>query len=122
MSLKTRVCFECHELRKIFHVNSLDRGYCAECTSSLAPFSIARAFGFPTIPFKVGDRVKAYMAGELFDGVGHVDKIRLDGSFDGGMPVAAMFHVIIDEPADELAPDEAWYVATCLRKVGAAPE
>jgi hypothetical protein len=118
----TRLCFECHELREIYCVNSLDRGYCAECTRSLAPFSIARAFGFPTIPLKVGDKVEAYMAGELFDGVGHVDKISLDGSLDGGTPIVAMFHVVIDEPADELAPAEGWYVEKCLRKVGVATE
>jgi hypothetical protein len=117
MSLKTGLCLECHELREI-----TDRRYCVECTMQMPYFSIRRALGFPEIPFKVGDKVEAYMAGELFDGVGHVDKIRLDGSLSRDPQVVAMFHVIIDEPADELAPDEAWYVARCLREVGAAPQ
>lgn len=117
MTLKTGLCRECHEPREIIY-----RGHCVECTKQVPFVSIRRALGFPEIPFKVGDKVEAYMAREIYDGIGHVDEIRLDGSMASGTPIVAMFHVVIDEPADELAPDEAWYVARCLREVGAAPE
>jgi hypothetical protein len=114
----TKLCFGCKELREIAYADPVDRGYCAECVQSINFGSVARAMQFLslTIPFAVGDRVQAYTGGELYDGVGTVTEIFFDLEH-GGTPVYPSFRVVIDEPADENAPDEALYTEICLKKV-----
>jgi hypothetical protein len=115
----THLCFGCHELREIVYVDPTDRGYCAECVTSLPIGSAVRGLQFLslTIPFKVGDRVEARTAGEIFDGVGTVTEVLFDLEH-GGTPIVPMLKVVIDEPADELAPEQGCYPETCLTSVG----
>jgi hypothetical protein len=47
MSLKTRLCSGCHELREIAYVDPVGRGYCAECTVTLPIGSVVRAMQLP---------------------------------------------------------------------------
>jgi hypothetical protein len=47
MSLKTRLCCGCHELREIVYVDPVDRGYCAECVITLPIGSLVRAMQLP---------------------------------------------------------------------------
>lgn len=110
-----KLCYGCKQLRDIAYVDPTDRGYCAECIPSLNLGSVVRAMQFLslTIPYKVGDRVRAHTAGEIYDGVGTVAEISFDLKH-GGTPVYPMFRVVIDEPADEHAPDQGWYTETCL--------
>ena len=113
-----KLCFGCKELREIVYADPVDRGYCAECVQSINFGSVARAMQFLalTIPFKVGDRVQAYTAGELYDGVGTVTEVYFDLEH-GGTPVYPSFRVVIDEPADENSPAEGLYTEICLRRV-----
>lgn len=113
----TRLCFGCKELQEIAYVDAISRGYCSECTMSLPIGSVVRAMGFLslTIPYKPGDRVQAYTAGELYDGVGTVTDVHYDLKH-GGTPVIPMFRVIIDEPADEHAPTSGLYPEACLKR------
>jgi hypothetical protein len=119
MNLNTRrLCFSCHTLQEIAYVDPIDRGYCSDCVITLPIGSAVRAMGFLslTIPFKVGNRVHAYTAGELYDGIGHVTEVSID--LEHGTPVEPTFRVAIDEPADELLPAHADYLATQLRAAG----
>jgi hypothetical protein len=115
MTLATRLCSGCHELRQIAYVDPIDRGYCIDCAVTLPLGSAVRAMQFLslTIPFKVGDRVHAYSGGELYDGIGTVTEVSMD--LEHGTPVEPTFRVAIDEPADELAPTQANYLAAQLR-------
>jgi len=115
-----RLCFGCKDLRDIIYVDSVERGYCATCVQSLPIATAVWAMQFlsATIPFKAGDRVQAYTAGEIYDGVGTVQDVSFDLKH-GGTPVIPMFRVVIDEPADENAPEQGWYPERCLRRVPA---
>lgn len=44
------ICSSDHELRQIVYVDPLDRGYCAECLTTLSIGSVTRAMGCLTIP------------------------------------------------------------------------
>ncbi|OBF90794.1 hypothetical protein A5790_16395 [Mycobacterium sp. 852002-51152_SCH6134967] len=110
-----KLCFSCKKLRKIFYVDPIERGYCAECVITLPLGSVARAMQFLelTVPFTVGDRVHAYSGGECYDGIGYVAKVGFD--MEHGTPFEPTFHVVVDEPADELAPAHANYLPVHLR-------
>lgn len=113
-----KLCFSCRTLQPIAYVDPVDRGYCVECVVTLPIGSVTRAMQFLslTIPFKVGDMVEARTAGELFDGIGHVTEVYFDLAH-GGTPIIPMFRVVIDEKADELAPDAGLYSEMCLTRV-----
>jgi hypothetical protein len=113
-----KLCYQCKELREIAYADPVDRGYCAECTAVMPIGSVARAMQFlsATIPFKVGDRVEARTAGEIYDGIGTVTEVSFD-LVHGGTPVIPMFRVVIDTPADEHAPEQGWYPETFLARV-----
>lgn len=118
--LKEKLCFSCKEIRGIVYVDAINRGYCAECIvdNKVVISSVARAMGFlsSTIPFKVGDRVEARMAGELYDGIGTVTEVCFDLKH-GGTPVIPTFKVLIDEPADDDVPEFGWYCENGLTLV-----
>jgi hypothetical protein len=101
------------------YIDPINRGYCLQCAAYSVPIgSAVWAMGFRslTIPFTVGDRVHAYSGGELYDGIGHVSEVSFD--MQHSSPVEPTFHVVIDEPADELAPADANYLAPQLRTDG----
>ena len=117
----TKLCFGCMSIREIFYVEpSLDRGYCAQCVvDDKTPLgSMIRAMEFLslTVPFKVGDRVEARTAGEIYDGIGTVTEVDIDFQH-GGTPVYPTFTVVIDEPASEESPRVGHYTEVCLAKV-----
>lgn len=114
--METKLCFSCRNLREIFYVDPIDRGYCARCAVDLPIGSVARAMQFLslTIPFKVGDKVAAYTAGELYDGIGTVTEVFFDVKH-GGTPVFPMFRVHIDDPVDDEVPADGLYTEACLR-------
>jgi len=119
----TKLCYGCYELREIAYADACDRGYCSECVIALPIGTMMHAMGFLslTIPFKIGDRVEARTAGEIYDGVGTVTEVKFDLEH-GGTPVHPMFKVVIDEPADEDAPEYGYYTERCLCKVEAELE
>jgi len=116
--MTTKLCYGCKHIREIAHVDPLDRGYCIDCVKDMPVGSAVRAMQFLTltIPFLVGDRVHAYTAGEIYDGVGTVTEVSIDVEH-GGTPVYPTFRVTIDQKSDDDAPDEGWYTECCLRKV-----
>jgi hypothetical protein len=118
VSPSVRLCMGCKELREIAYVE-FGRGYCSECvvSTSVGMGMMIHAMGFESleIPFKVGDRVAARTAGELYDGTGTVTDISFDLE---NTPAYPMFCVVIEEKADDLAPESAWYSERCLTKVG----
>lgn len=110
------LCFSCRGLREIAYVDPIDRGYCAPCAVDLPIGSVARAMQFLslTAPFKPGDRVGAYTAGELYDGIGTVVSVDFDHRMT---PIAPTFRVRIDDPADPEVPAEGCYTAEDLTAV-----
>ena len=113
----TRLCFGCHSLRDIAYVDPIDRGYCIPCAVALPIGSVTRAMGFLslTVPFKPGDRVGAYTAGELYDGIGTVVGVSFDCRVT---PIEPTFRVRIDEPADPEVAAEGNYTERCLVRAG----
>ncbi len=118
-----RLCFGCRELAEIAYVDPVDRGMCANCVAEQPIGSVVRAMQFLslTIPFKVGDRVEARTAGEIYDGIGTVTEVHFDLEH-GGTPIYPSFRVVIDEPADELAPEQGLYTECCLTLISAAAD
>ena len=113
------ICNGCRNLRQISYVEpGTERHFCAECALALPPTSVELALLYleMTTPFKVGDRVEARTAAQIYDGVGEVTDIST--SLDhGGTLVYPTFHVEIEAKAHDLAPQEAWYTECCLTKV-----
>lgn len=115
---KTGLCEDCKELKPVGWTDSVGREYCLECFIDLHAPSIYRMVEYLTfsIPYSVGDRVRCYTAGTLYDGIGVVEEISMD-PVNFGTPVYPSFRVSITEKAYEEAPDELWYTEVCLRKV-----
>lgn len=117
---KTGLCESCRELKTITWTDAVEREYCADCLSGLAVPSPHRLMEYlmVTIPYRVGDQVRCYTAGALYDGIGVIDEVSFDlAKF--GTPVHPSFHVKITEKAYEDAPDELWYTESCLKPVDA---
>lgn len=112
------LCEGCREFKPVAWTDSLGREYCAECFQDLHVPSSFRALEYlaATIPFKVGDRVRCYTAGSLYDGIGTIDEISMDPA-KFGTPVWPSFHVAITDKAYAEAPDDLWYTETCLKRV-----
>ena len=111
--MATLLCFSCHELHEIAYVDPIDRGYCFACTRDLPIGSVTRAMQFLslTIPFTVGDRVAAFTAGELYDGIGTVTGVSFDHRVT---PMYPTFGVHIDDPADDEVPENGKYIGAQL--------
>lgn len=114
---KTGLCDSCRELKAVAWTDVVGREYCAECTSTLAVPSPNRLMDFLmiTIPYRVGDQVRCYTAGALYDGIGTIDEVSFDLA-NFGTPVHPSFHVKITEPAYPEAPKSLWYTEACLQK------
>ena len=112
------LCYNCRELKEIVYVEDVtERGYCLDCAVDLSAESrVVMAFLELTVPFKVGDRVEAFVGGQVFDGVGRVEEVSMSMK-NGGTPVHPMFRVKFDEKANDEVPDEAFYTECCLKKV-----
>lgn len=119
----TGLCESCRELKPIAWTDVVDRQYCADCLSSLPVPSPSRLLEFLmiTIPYRVGDQVRCYTAGALYDGIGVIDEVSFDLE-KFGTPVHPSFHVTITEKAYDEAPDELWYTERCLKSVDDADE
>lgn len=116
------LCHGCKLPKPIAYVNE-DTGqpYCTNCLLTLLPLSQEwrdMAFLAATIPYRPGDRVEARVAGQVLDGVGQVTEVSTSLEH-GGTPVYPTFRVVIDQPAHEHAPTEAWYHENCLSRVSA---
>ncbi len=116
----TAVCFSCKASPEIVYTDSEGLGYCAKCVADTPAPSEARALAFLmlTVPYRVGDEVKCYLGGQLYEGTGHVEDISFDLQ-DGGTPIYPAFKVVLDEKSYENAPDVGFYTEPCLRRVGA---
>ena len=113
------LCYGCKAFVDIaYWEQDTNRAFCQKCALELPPTSeeLALLFIALTTPFKVGDRVEARTAGEIFDGVGTVTDMFTDLEH-GGTLVYPTWRVVIDEPAYEGAPEEALYTEICLKKV-----
>lgn len=121
--IKTGLCESCRELKPVAWTDSVGRDYCAECFACLPVPTVGRILDFlaRTIPFQVGDRVRCYTAGALYDGVGVIDEVSTELE-NFGTAVFPSFHVVIDEPAYEGAPKSLWYTETCLKRVMEEPK
>lgn len=111
------LCQICKELKEIAYTDSAGMQYCDQC--SIGPTSsVARAMDFlnATIPYRVGDKVRASTGGQIFDGIGYIDDISFELK-NGGSPVYPAFHVVLDEKAYPEAPDECFYTEPCLELV-----
>jgi hypothetical protein len=109
------VCWFCKEIKEIVHTDEVDRGFCENCVAFLPTPAAVRAMDFliRTIPFRVGDRVEAWLVGEVFDGTGPIDDISIEIEH-GGTPVRPAFHVVLQDKARENAPEAGWYTEGCL--------
>lgn len=115
------LCFGCRQIVEIVYTEAdTNRTFCQQCVRQLPPTSeeLALLFIALTNPFKVGDRVEARTAGQVYDGIGTVDDISTQ-IINGGTPVYPSFHVVLETKEHDLAPDDAWYTEICLRKVDA---
>lgn len=115
------VCWNCRLYQEIAYTESgTGRTFCKPCALQLPPTSeeLALLFIEATCPFRVGDRVEARTAGEVYDGVGEVEEISTDLRH-GGTRVYPAFRVKLETREHELAPEEAWYTEVCLKKVAA---
>lgn len=116
------LCNGCMKIKEIIYTEEgTERTFCKECALALPPTSeeLALLFLSLTTPFKVGDRVEARTAGEVFDGVGTVTKISTQ-LHHGGTPVYPSFYVKLESRAHDRAPEDgAFYTEICLRKVDA---
>lgn len=117
-------CAGCLKTKRVAYFESR-RGlsFCRVCTQRLdLPSEFDwRLFLLATVPFEVGDRVEARTAAEIFDGVGTVEEVSMSLEH-GGTPVYPTFRVVIDEPAYDQAPAEAWYTEVCLSKTKVGAE
>ena len=110
------LCYSCKSVgRDIVYTDLVDRGYCQECAVPIASPQQAMSFLMATIPYQVGDRVHAKLAGQVLDGTGVIDDISIELRH-GGTPVYPAFHVVLDEKAYPDAPDSCWYTEVCLTK------
>lgn len=113
------LCFGCKAFKEIAYTEAgTDRTFCQQCALQLPPTSedLALLFIAITNPFKVGDRVEARTAGQVYDGIGTVTEISTQ-IINGGTPVYPSFRVELETKEHDLAPDAAWYTEICLRKV-----
>lgn len=119
------LCFGCRSFTEIvYNEEGTDRPFCQECALALPPTSeeLAILFLSVTSPFHVGDKVVARQAitTDEFrtEGVGTIDEV--DTGFRmGGTPVFPTWHVKIEEPAYDGAPEDGWYTEVCLQKADA---
>ena len=117
---KTGVCESCRKLKPVAWTDTLERDYCPECVEMFQQAMQPRSswmmtYLMATIPFQVGDRVRCYTAGALYDGIGTIDEISFEPE-KYGTPVYPSFHVVIEEKAYPEAPDALYYTETCLHK------
>lgn len=115
------LCWNCKDYVEIAYTEAGTlRSFCKPCALQLPPTSeeLALIFLEVTCPFKVGDKVEARTAGEVFDGVGVVQEISTELR-NGGTRVYPSFRVKLETKEHDLAPDEAFYTEICLRKVTA---
>ena len=113
------ICDQCRKYTEIAYTEEgTNRPFCRDCALTLPPSSeeLALLFLQFTIPFKVGDRVEARTAGEVFDGVGVIEEVSTDLR-NGGTRVYPSFRVKLETKEHDLAPDEAYYTEMCLTKV-----
>ena len=112
------LCDSCREIKPLFSTDIAGREFCQTCYEAQQPADplLIWKFLMATIPFRVGDRVKCYTAGRLYDGIGTVDDVSMDPA-NYGTPVYPSFHVTITEKAYDSAPDALWYTEICLRRV-----
>lgn len=113
----TELCYLC-KLKPVIKLDDLEQGYCEDCADESPIPTTFRALAFlaATIPFQVGDRVECRTGAAIYDGIGHVDAVHYDWEHLA-TPVNPMWHVVIDEKANEDSPDEALYSEICLTKV-----
>lgn len=115
----TDLCWNCKTYTRIVYTeaNTL-RSFCKPCALAMPPTSdeLALLFLQVTCPFHAGDRVEAWTAGTVFDGIGEVTEVSTDLR-NGGTAVFPSFHVKLETKEHDLAPDEAWYTECCLRKL-----
>ena len=117
MASATDFCSGCKTIAEIIYTETeTDRSFCKKCTVALPPSSeeLALIFLALTVPFKVGDRVEARTAGQIFDGVGTVEEISTELK-NGGTRVFPSFRVKLETKEHDQAPDEAWYTECCLK-------
>ncbi len=115
------LCWNCKNYVEIVYTEAgTRRAFCKSCALQLPPTSeeLALLFLEVTCPFKVGDRVEARTAGQVFDGIGVVTEISTDLRH-GGTRVYPAFHVKLETKEHDRAPDEAFYTEICLKKVAA---
>lgn len=121
MASANDLCWNCKNYREVAYTeHETLRSFCKPCALALPPSSeeLALLFLEATTPFRVGDKVEARTAGEIFDGVGEVLEISTDLKH-GGTKVYPSFLVRLDIRAHEMAPDQAYYTEICLKKVAA---
>ncbi len=111
--MATMVCYSCRELREIAYVDPIEHGYCIPCARELPIGSVTRAMQFLslTIPFTVGDRVAAFTARGLYDGIGTVTGVSFDHRVT---PMYPTFDVRIDDPVDDEVPEVGNYTGAQL--------
>ena len=116
-----KYCWGCKSLKDIAYTEEDTlRSFCEDCLGLVPPSSdeMRLAFLMLTIPFKVGDRVEARTAAEVFDGVGVVEEVSTSLEH-GGTVVYPTFKVRLETKEHDLAPEMAWYTEICLTKVEA---
>lgn len=82
---------------------------------------MAAAWLMAGTPFQVGDRVRCYSGGVVYDGIGHIVEISVDPK-NLASPVVPMFRVEMDEKAYPEMPNDMWYGEVLLKKVEADAE
>lgn len=121
MASANDICWNCKLYVEIaYHEAETLRAFCKQCALQLPPTSeeLALLFLEATCPFRVGDRVEARTAGEVFDGIGEVTEVSTELRH-GGTRVYPAFHVKLETKEHDRAPEEAWYTEICLKKVAA---
>lgn len=118
MTENSGLCEFCRELKEVAHTDEVGREFCATCLDELTQVSGPTILDYlmVTIPFEVGDRVRCYTAGALFDGIGVIDEISMN-PVKFGTPVYPSFLVHITEKAYPEAPDSLYYTEACLKPV-----
>lgn len=111
------LCAICRSMASIVFTDDYGRDYCGQCLNEMPPtIWIALQYLMLTIPFKVGDKVRAKTAGVIYDGIGTIDEISIDPE-TFGTPVYPSFHVVFDDKAYPEVPDSVWYCERQLERV-----
>lgn len=114
------LCWSCKGLKEIVTTDELGRGFCSICLQALPEpreLQLARWVA-ATCPYSVGDRVRCYLGGQVYDGIGTIEEVSTDPK-DLATPLVPMFRVAMQEKEYDSVPDVTWYSEPCLTKVDA---